>query len=156
MANKKQLQNISFSKIITPFLVVLCIILTLMMYMQRRTRSYYKQAARLPFYNIQPEDVQDGTFRGKIYTSFIHVQLDVTVNNGHFTSIEIIENEGAYGKKVAPIIDEMIEQNTSVVPAIIGDELASIVFVACVDNALFNGLPEERQKELKHTDDDQK
>ena len=143
------------NKIITGVLIVVCILLTFAMYMQKRTRNYYKQAAKLPFYNVQPDQVADGTYRGKIYTQFMHVQLDVSVANGQLTKIEIIENEGAYGKKVAPILDEMIAQNTSVVTAVKGDELASIVFIACVDDALFKGLPKERQKELKATDDDQ-
>ena len=140
-------QTGKFSKIITPVLIVLCVILSFMMYMQRRTRNYYKQAAKLPFYNIQPADVRDGTYRGKVYTNFMHVQLDVTVTNGKLTKIEIIENEGAYGKKVAPIIDEMIAQNTSVVPAIKGEELASIVFVTCVDDALTKGGPDFKADE---------
>ena len=143
------------NKIITTVLIVICVILTFAMYMQRRTRNYYRQATKLPFYNVQPDQVADGTYRGKIYTQFMHVQLDVSVAGGHLTKIEIIENEGAHGKKVAPILDEMIAQNTSVVTAVKGDELASIVFVACVDDALFKGLPESRQKELKATDDDQ-
>lgn len=109
--------------------------------MQRRTRNYYKQAAKLPFYNIQVEDVQDGTYRGKVYTQFIHVQLDVTVENGKLTKIDIIENEGLQGKKVSPILDDMILNNTSVVPAIKGEELASIAFIACVDDALQKGVP---------------
>ena len=110
------------------------------MYFQRRTRNYYKQAAKLPFYNIQVEDVLDGTYRGKVYTTFMHVQLDVTVENKRLTRIDIIENEGAYGKKVAPILDEMIAENSSVVPAVQKEELASIVFVACVDDALRKGV----------------
>ena len=130
------------SKIIRTVLIVICVILSLIMYMQRRTRNYYKQAAKLPFYNIQAADVPDGTYRGKVYTSFMHVQLDVTVADGKLTSIEIVENEGAYGKKVAPILDEMIAQNSSVVPAVKGEELASIVFVACVDDALKKGVPD--------------
>ena len=121
------------------------------MYMQRRTRNYYKQAAKLPFYNVQVQDVPDGTYRGKVYTNFMHVQLDVTVNDGKLTAIEIVENEGAYGKKVAPIIDEMIEQNTSVVTAVKGEELASIVFVACVDDALYQGLSDEQKNKLSET-----
>ena len=137
------------SKITRTVLIVICVILTFIMYMQRRTKNYYKQAAKLPFYNIQPEQVQDGTYRGKIYTSFMHVQLDVTVAAGKLTAIEIIENEGAYGKKVAPIIDEMIEQNTSVVTAIKGEELASIVFVACVDDALTKGVPDFKPDDSK-------
>ena len=79
----------------------------------------------------------------------MHVQLDVTVAAGKLTAIEIIENEGAYGKKVAPIIDEMIEQNTSVVTAIKGEELASIVFVACVDDALTKGVPDFKPDDSK-------
>ena len=140
-------QTGKFSKIITPALIVLCVILSFMMYMQRRTRNYYKQAAKLPFYNIQPADVADGTYRGKVYTNFMHVQLDVTVTGGKLTKIEIIENEGAYGKRVAPIIEEMIAQNNSVVPAIKGEELASIVFVSCVDDALTKGVPDFKADE---------
>ena len=136
------------SKIFTTILLVLCVILTLIMYIQRRTRSYYKQAAKLPFYNVQVQDVPDGTYRGKVYTNFLHVQLDVTVKDGQLTKIEIAENEGAYGKKVAPILDKMIEENSSVVQAVEGEELASIVFVACVDDALFNGLSDEQKAKL--------
>lgn len=137
------------SKTIRTILIVLCVILTFIMYMQRRTRNYFKQAAKLPFYNVQLADVADGTYPGKVYTNFMHLQLDVSVADHKFTKIEIVENKGAYGKKVTPIIDEMIAQNNSVVPAIKGEELASIVFIACVDDALFKGLPLARQKELK-------
>ena len=144
-------QTGKFSKIITPVLIVLCVILSFMMYMQRRTRNYYKQAAKLAFYNVQPADVSDGTYRGKVYTSFMHVQLDVTVADHKLTDIWIIENEGAYGKRVAPILDDMIAQNTSVVQAVKGEELASIVFVACVDDALFNGLTDEQKSRFSET-----
>ncbi|MBR6342205.1 MAG: hypothetical protein IKR64_09895 [Treponema sp.] len=143
------------SKPVRIFLLALCVLLTFIMYMQRRTRNYYKQAAKLAFYNVQPADLADGTYRGKVYTQFMHVQLDVSVAGGRFTKIEIIENEGAYGKKVAPILDQMIKENNSVVTAVKGEELASIVFIACVDDALFNGLPESRRKELKARNDDQ-
>ena len=136
------------SKIVRTVLIVICVILSLIMYMQRRTRSHYKQAAKLPFYNVQAQDVPDGTYHGKTYTNFMHVQLDVTVKDGRLTKIEIIENEGAYGKKVAPILDRMIEENSSVVAAVEGEELASIVFVACVDDALFNGLSDEQKTKL--------
>ena len=152
MTEKTNINKKSFSKAFTVILIVLCVVLTFMMYMQRRKRNYYRQAAKLPFYNVQPADVADGTYRGKIYTQFLHVQLDVTVADGHINKIEIIENEGSVGQRVAPILDEMILQNTSVVTAVKGEELASIVYVACVDDALFQGLPEERQEELKASD----
>ena len=130
------------SKPVRIFLIILCVVLTFVLYMQRRTRNYYKEAAKLPFYNVKPADVADGTYRGKTYTRFLHVQLDVTVESGKLTKIEIIENEGTGGKKITPLLDEMIAQNTSVVPALKGDELASIVFIACVDDALHKGISE--------------
>ena len=73
------------SKPVRIFLIILCVVLTFVLYMQRRTRNYYKEAAKLPFYNVQPADVADGTYRGKTYTRFLHVQLDVTVESGKLT-----------------------------------------------------------------------
>lgn len=136
------------SKTLRTVLIVICVILSFIMYMQRRTRNNLKQAAKLPFYNVQPAQVPDGTFHGKVYTKFMHVQLDVSVQDGRLTKIEIVENQGAYGKKVQPLLDEMIAQNNTVVPAIKGDEIGSIVFIACVDDALFNGLPDDEKKQL--------
>lgn len=136
------------SKTLRTVLIVICVILSFIMYMQRRTRNNLKQAAKLPFYNVQPAQVPDGTFHGKVYTKFMHVQLDVSVQEGRLTKIEIVENQGAYGKKVQPLLDEMIAQNNTVVPAIKGDEIGSIVFIACVDDALFNGLPDDEKKQL--------
>lgn len=136
------------SKTLRTVLIVICVILSFIMYMQRRTRNNLKQAAKLPFYNVQPFQVPDGTFHGKVYTKFMHVQLDVSVQDGRLTKIEIVENQGAYGKKVQPLLDEMIAQNNTVVPAIKGDEIGSIVFIACVDDALFNGLPDDEKKQL--------
>ena len=136
------------SKTLRTVLIVICVILSFIMYMHRRTRNNLKQAAKLPFYNVQPSQVPDGTFHGKVYTKFMHVQLDVSVQEGRLTKIEIVENQGAYGKKVQPLLDEMIAQNNTVVPAIKGDEIGSIVFIACVDDALFNGLPDDEKKQL--------
>lgn len=136
------------SKTLRTVLIVICVILSFIMYMQRRTRNNLKQAAKLPFYNVQPSQVPDGTFHGKVYTKFMHVQLDVSVQEGRLTKIEIVENQGAYGKKIQPLLDEMIAQNNTVVPAIKGDEIGSIVFIACVDDALFNGLPDDEKKQL--------
>ena len=130
------------SKPVRIFLIVLCVVLTFILYFQRRTKNYYKEAAQLPFYNVQPAEVADGTYRGKTYTSFLHVQLDVTVQDGTITTIQIIENEGLGGKKITPLLDEIIAQNNSVVPALKGDELGSIVFIACVDDALHKGVSE--------------
>ena len=129
------------SKSLQIVLICICAILAIMMYIKNRQRNQYKEVAKLPFYNINVLDVQDGTYHGKIYTSFQHIQLDVTVKDHEITKIDIIENEGSYGQKVAPIVDEIISENQSVVNAIKGDEIASILFIICVDDALRQGVP---------------
>lgn len=129
------------SKSLRIVLICMCAILAVMMYIKNRHQNQYKEIAKLPFYNISVSNVEDGTYHGKTYTSFQHIQLDVSIKDHKITKIDIIENEGSYGQKVAPIIDEMILQNQSVVTAIKGDEIASILFIICVDDALKNGDP---------------
>lgn len=123
-------------------LLFLCFILMFVMYMQKRERKQYKEVQSLPFYNTPVNTVADGTYPGKVYASFMHLQLKVTVKNHQITEIEIVENVGSKGKNVQPIIDRIIESNSAVVPAIEGEELASLVFISCVDDALRKGVPQ--------------
>lgn len=107
-----------------------------------RHKNQVLETKNLPFYNVALETVADGTYLGKTYTSFMHVQLEVTVQNHQLVDIKVVENKGSQGQKVEPIIQEMIKQNKSVVSAIKGEELASLVFISCVDNALKQGVQE--------------
>lgn len=134
------MQSKAVSNLIKFLLFALCFVLLFVLYMQRRERKHYREAAELPYYGVECAQVEDGTYPGKTYTSFLHLQLEVTVINHQITKIDVIENVGSKGKNVLPIIDKMIEMNTAKVPAIKGEELASIVFISCVDDALRKGV----------------
>ncbi|MCR4952952.1 MAG: hypothetical protein K6A43_02660 [Treponema sp.] len=123
-------------------MIVLCIILMFASYMQHKKRKHLQEAASLPFYGISVEDVYDGTYIGETFTSFMHVQLQVTVQNHKITDIQVLENEGSRGQKVEPILERIIAENKSVVPAEKGEEIASLVFISCVDDALKKGIQE--------------
>ena len=110
-------------------------------YLIIRHKNQVLEAKNLPFYNTPLEAVDDGTYYGKTYTKFLHVQLEVTVQDHKLVNIKVLENKGSQGQKVEPIILEMIKQNNVVVPAIKGEELASLVFISCVDTALHYALP---------------
>ena len=112
-------------------------------YLIVRHKSQVMEAKNLPFYNTPLQAVDDGTYYGKTYTKFLHVQLEVTVQDHQLVNIKVLENKGSQGQKVEPIIQEMIKQNKVVVPAIKGEELASLVFISCVDTALHTALPSE-------------
>ena len=114
-------------------------------YLIVRHKNQVLEAKNLPFYNTSLEAVDDGTYYGKTYTKFLHVQLEVIVQNHQLQNIKVLENKGSQGQKVEPILQEMIKQNKVVVPAIKGEELASLVFISCVDSALHSGAtPGER------------
>lgn len=104
-----------------------------------RRRANITEAAKLPFYNVELSEVEDGEYYGKTYTSFLHLQLKVFVQNHTITNIEVIESEGIDSETAKPILLDMIAQNKVVVKAIKGAELGSLVYISCVDGALYNG-----------------
>ena len=104
-----------------------------------RRRANITEAAKLPFYNVELSEVEDGEYYGKTYTSFLHLQLKVFVQNHTITNIDVIESEGIDSETAKPILQDMIAQNKVVVKAIKGAELGSLVYISCVDGALYNG-----------------
>lgn len=131
----KNLKSVSTAKLLSYFAIIFVMFCG---YLILRHKNQITEARNLPFYNVSLEQVEDGTYLGKTYTSFMHVQLEVTVKNHLFQDIKVIENKGSQGQKVAPILQTMIKENKTVVPAIKGEELASLVFISCVDTALHN------------------
>ena len=101
-----------------------------------RRKMRFREAASLPFYKIELSQINDGTYEGKTYTSFLHLQLNVTVEDHKLKSIDVLENEGIDAETARPIIQKMIEQNAVVVPAVKGAELGSLVYISCVSCAL--------------------
>lgn len=99
-------------------------------------RSKMNEVARLPFYNVDLSQVEDGTYSGKTYTTFAHVQVEVTVKNGKLVNIVSTECEGAEVGKAAGVLQEMVLQNKIVVSAKKGQEIGTMVFISCVDCAL--------------------
>ncbi len=121
-----------------------------------RNKNQVSETVRLPYYGTKVEQVADGSYEGKAYTSYLHVQLKVTVKDKTITDIQVIENEGSKGQKVLPLIDEMILQNKTSVPVVKGEELASMVFISCVDDALRKGvvLEDALEKDVKADSED--
>lgn len=121
-------------------LIIFCLVMVMFSFFIRRKRADLNEAKQLPFFNTQVEKVQDGTYENQTKTSFMHLKIEVTVLNNQITKIVILENEGSRGKNVEPVIDSMISLNKAVVPLVDGEEIASLVFISCVDGALQKGL----------------
>ena len=105
-------------------------------YIVNRKKLQLREAANLPYYKVELSEIEDGIYTGKAETSFLHLELEIQVENHQIKDIKVLQNEGIDGEKARPIIDEMIAQNKIVVPAIKGAERGSLVYVSCASTAL--------------------
>ena len=105
-------------------------------YMINRKKLQIREAANLPYYKIELSEIEDGIYPGNTQTSFLHLELEIQVENHQIKDIKVLKNDGLDGEKARPIISEMIAQNKIVVPAIKGAERGSLVYISCVSTAL--------------------
>lgn len=105
-------------------------------YIINRKKMQIREASRLPFYKIELSEVEDGIYNGKTETSFLHLELELEVENHRIKEIKVLQNDGIDGEKARPIIEEMIAENKIVVPAIKGAERGSLVYISCASTAL--------------------
>lgn len=105
-------------------------------YIVNRKKLQLREAANLPYYKVELSEIEDGIYTGKAETSFLHLELEIKVENHQIKDIKVLQNDGIDGEKARPIIDEMIAQNKIVVPAIKGAERGSLVYISCASTAL--------------------
>lgn len=105
-------------------------------YIVNRKKLQLREAANLPYYKVELSEIENGIYTGKAETSFLHLELEIKVENHQIKDIKVLQNDGIDGEKARPIIDEMIAQNKIVVPAIKGAERGSLVYVSCASTAL--------------------
>ncbi len=129
---KKNKMN-DFSKFL---MIAALIILMAGGYIVNRKKLQLREAANLPYYKIELSEIEDGIYTGKAETSFLHLELEINVENHQIKKINVLQNDGIDGEKARPIIDEMIAQNKIVVPAIKGAERGSLVYISCASTAL--------------------
>ena len=117
-------------------MIIALIILMAGGYIVNRKKLQLREAANLPYYKIELSEIEDGIYTGKTQTSFLHLELEIHVENHKIKDIKVLMNDGLDGEKARPIIDEMIAENKIVVPAIKGAERGSLVYISCASTAL--------------------
>lgn len=128
-------------------LIAFCLILLFVSYMNVRKRKQIIEVKNLPFTNVSVENVQDGTYIGDIATSFLCIKVQVTVEDKKITDIQLIEKSGTKLTDKSDILFEnMIKENKAFVSVIEDEELISLVYICCVDNALSQGVLKESEQ----------
>ena len=97
----------------------------------------YRQAVReTTFEDINISDIPDGVYVGEYDVDFIYAKVEVTVQNGEITNINILEHRHERGKTAEVIADSIVDEQKIDVDAISGATNSSTVIKKAVENAL--------------------
>lgn len=97
----------------------------------------YKQAVKETTYeDIHISDIPDGVYVGEYDVDFIYAKVEVTVQNGEITNINILEHRHERGKTAEVITDSIVDEQKIDVDAISGATDSSTVIKKAVENAL--------------------
>ena len=97
----------------------------------------YRQAVReTTFEDINISDIPDGVYVGEYDVNFIYAKVEVTVQNGEITNINILEHRHERGKTAEVITDSIVDEQKIDVDAISGATNSSTVIKKAVENAL--------------------
>ena len=99
----------------------------------------YKRAVReTSFAEIDISEIPDGTYIGEYDVDFIYARVEVTVQNGKITDINILEHRQERGKNAEAVVDKIVDEQKIDVDAVTGATNSSIVIKKAVENALKN------------------
>ena len=97
----------------------------------------YKRAVKeTTFGNLDISDVPDGVYVGEYDVDFIYARVEVTVQNGVITNIDILEHKNGRGSRAEAVVDKIMEEQKIEVDAVSGVTNSSTVIKKAVENAL--------------------
>lgn len=98
--------------------------------------DYKKSVRETTFSNINISDVSDGVYVGEYDVDFVYAKVEVTVQNGVITNIDILEHKNGRGKPAEVVTDRIMEEQKIDVDTVSGATNSSIVIKKAVENAL--------------------
>ena len=98
--------------------------------------DYKKAVKETTFEDINISDIPDGVYVGEYDVDFIYAKVEVTVQNGEITNINILEHRHERGKTAEVITDRIVDEQKIDVDAISGATNSSTVIKKAVENAL--------------------
>ncbi len=97
----------------------------------------YKMAVKeITFGNVDISDVPNGVYIGEYDVDFVYAKVEVTVQNGVITNIDILEHKNGRGSPAEVVVDRIVEEQKIEVDAVSGATNSSTVIKKAVENAL--------------------
>lgn len=132
--------KLSPKRIIAATVTAFSLILVIFLAVYLRNVAAYKQAVReTTVGEINISDVSDGIYIGEYDVNFIYAKVEVTVQDGKITNIELLGHKNERGKPAEAILGKMIDAQRINVNAVSGATNSSTVIKKATENALKKG-----------------
>lgn len=102
----------------------------------KKVSDYKKAVKETTLSDVDISDIPDGIYIGEYDVDFIYVKVEVTIQSGLITDIDILEHKNGRGKSAEIIADRIIEKQQIDVDAVSGATNSSTVIKKAVENAL--------------------
>ena len=133
--------RISKKKIVLFAIILLLLVGLVLGIIYLKSVADYKQAVKeTTFEEINILDISDGVYIGEYDVNFIYAKVEVTVQNGEITNINILEHRHERGKTAEAITNKIVDEQKIDVDAISGATNSSTVIKKAVENAIKSGL----------------
>lgn len=98
--------------------------------------DYKKAVTETTFNNLDISNIPDGVYVGEYDVDFVYAKVEVTVQNGVITNIDILQHKNGRGSPAEIVVDRIIEEQKIEVDAVSGATNSSTVIKKAVENAL--------------------
>ena len=98
--------------------------------------DYKRSVKETTFRNLDIINVPDGVYVGEYDVGFVYAKVEVTVQNGVITNIDILEHKNGRGSPAEVVVDRIVEEQKIEVDAVSGATNSSTVIKKAVENAL--------------------
>ena len=122
----------------TVILLFLIVLIFTAVYL-KSVADYKREVKETSFSSLDISTIFDGVYVGEYDVDFVYAKVEVTVQNGIITNIDILEHKNGRGKPAEVIVDRIIDEQKVNVDAISGATNSSVVIKKAVENALSGG-----------------
>lgn len=98
--------------------------------------DYKKSVADITVQNIDITGIRDGVYIGECNVGYIYAKVEVHVEDGKITEVELLEHRTERGHAAESIVDDIVEEQKIDVDTVSGATNSSKVIMKAVENAL--------------------
>lgn len=129
--------KLSRKRILSVTVILLFLIVLVFTAVYLKSVADYKKAVKETSFNdLDISNVPDGVYVGEYDVDFIYAKVEVTVQNGVITNIDILEHKNGRGKPAEVVARRIMEEQKIDVDAVSGATNSSVVIKKAVENAL--------------------